>query len=66
MNTEDGSHVVAALCQGYEIVSGFHYYDDKTGEVDYSCNPIYLGEDGNTYKWSEDIITSVFDTRKEA
>lgn len=64
---EDGKpRVVAALCKGYQLETDFMEYDDVNGMVDCRCNPIYLGEDGNTYKWPEDIITSVYGNRKDA
>lgn len=62
----DKPFVVAALCKGYQLETDFQEYDDENGMVDCHCNPIYLGEDGNTYKWTEDIITSVFDNRQDA
>lgn len=64
---EDGKpRVVAALCKGYRLETDFTEYDDVNGMVDCRCNPIYLGEDGNTYKWPEDIISSVYGNRKDA
>ena len=58
--------VVSALCKGYRIDSDFCRYEVANGEVNCSCNPIYVDADGNEYAWPDDVIGGVYGNRKDA
>lgn len=60
------SKVIPVICKGYEITSCFHSYDDKNGNVDTECNPIFLDADSNEYRWGHSDVAFVLLTEVDA